>query len=74
MEEREFEMSYDWNYNNQPSIKDIWKSGQKSPFVPEENPNNAKFNYSFHWKLKGDTALILTDLDNQMTIFDFSHL
>ena len=28
------------------------------PFVPEKSPNRAKRNYCFHWKLKGDTALI----------------
>ena len=51
------------------------------PFVPRKKPNRAKGNYSFHWKLKRDRALVLTDLDRQMarfffriTLFDFRHL
>ena len=44
-----------------------------SPFVPKKSPNSAKVNYSFHWKLKGDWALIFTDLDSLMAIFDFGH-
>ena len=35
-------------------------------FVPKISPNRAKSYYSFHWKLKGDRALILTYLDNPM--------
>ena len=33
-----------------------------SPFVPGKGPNSTKVNYSFHWKLKEDRTLILTDL------------
>ena len=33
------------------------------PFVPEKKPNSAKVNYSFHWKLKEDGAVILNDLE-----------
>ena len=45
-----------------------------SSFVPRKIPNSAKVNYGFHWKLKGDRALILTDLESLMAIFDFDHL
>ena len=45
-----------------------------SRFAPNKSPNSANVNYSFHWKLKGCRALILTDLDNLMAIFDFDHL
>ena len=51
-------------------------------FVPQKSPNRAKSSNSFHWKLKGDRVLILTDLDSSMakfflnifTVFDFGHL
>ena len=35
-------------------------------FVSEKKPNRAKSYYSFHWKLKGYRALILTYLDIPM--------
>ena len=35
------------------------------PTVPKKSPKRAKSNYSFHWKLKGDRALILTYSDSQ---------
>ena len=45
-----------------------------SPFVRKKSSNSAKVNYTFHLKLKGEWALILTELDNLMAIFDFDHL
>ena len=33
------------------------------PFIPEKKANSAKVNYSFHWKLKEDRAVILNDLE-----------
>ena len=43
------------------------------PFVPEKSPNSSQGNCNSHLKLKGDRALILTDLDSAMVIFDFGH-
>ena len=43
-------------------------------FVTEKSLNNAKGNYSFHWKLEGNRALILNGLDSMMTISDFGHV
>ena len=44
------------------------------PVSTQKSPYSAKVNYSFHWKLKADRALILTDLDNLMAIFNFGNL
>ena len=52
---------------------DLWPWAH-CPFVPKKSPDRAKSNYSFHWKLKGNRALILTYLDSSMDIFNFSHL
>ena len=45
-----------------------------SPFVPKKISDSAKVDYTFHLKLKGDRALILTDLNNLVAIFDLDHL
>ena len=43
------------------------------PISTQKSPNSAKVNYTFYWKLKGDMAWILFDLDNLIAILDFGH-
>ena len=45
-----------------------------TPIVLQKSPNRAKSNYIFHWKLKGNRALIFTYLNSQLAFFDFGHL
>ena len=40
----------------------------------KKKPNSAEGNYSFHGRLKGDSASILTNLDSPMPIFYFGYL
>ena len=58
-------------------ITSFWTSCAKlscDHLIFDPGPKYSKCNYSFHWKLKGDRALILTYLDSQMAIFNFGHL
>ena len=67
-----------------PQQRTFWKSGANlscyhlifddESICTQKDPSSAKVNYSFNWKLKGDRALILPDLDSLMAIFNFSHL
>ena len=72
---------------SQTTIRGFWRSGANlscdlsiygpvpiSQSYPKTSPNRAKSNYSFHWKLKGDRALILNYLDSQLAVFYFGEL
>ena len=73
-----------WVWNELPKLQQLalnkghfWKSGANLScyhFMFEHEPKQRKFNFSFHWNLKGDRALILTDLDSPIAIFDFGYL